>query len=1051
MSSFNLGSSADLIYVARTARFFAHSNTTGVVSMTRSYAMVVAVAVGIALMMGASSTLAQSSTASRFKPVARTGPMVTNRKPQSLLANDQIKVVVTMSIPSVAEVRAQAAGHVISQQDHDAIHAQIAQQHAAVEPMILSRGGRVLAHYQDALNGMKVQIARSEISGLSNLPGVVQVVGVPKYKINNAVSVPFIGAPEVWQGVPGFRGEHIKIAIIDTGIDYTHANFGGPGTVAAFAAAAATSTLPADPTMFGPNAPKVKGGTDLVGDDYDADNPASVPMPDPNPLDCNGHGSHVSGTAAGFGVTNDGATYHGPYDEAAYAGGFGIGPGVAPLADLYMVRVFGCSGATDVDADAIDWAVHNDMDVISMSLGAPYGTRTSALGTDADTLASDNAAKAGIVVVAAAGNNGTAPYITASPASATRAISVAAMNARQFLINGVRITLSSGGSGVGVNANDLPLPTGSVPALILTSTGGLGFGCNATDYPASGAAGAVVIVSRGNCTFDQKVANAQAAGAVALGVVNNTTGFYTPLLSNAEIPFIELQLSDAPLYLAAPSPTSASIVPANVRDSTFDIAAFFSSAGPRDGDGALKPNVTAPGVNVFSTNIGTGTGGTYDSGTSMATPHVAGVAALAKQAHKHWKEPGLREAVVETASPTALSDFAPRIEGAGLVQAVGATATNVTVHSDQDGEMGLLSFGVAELTGDYREERDLIVRNHEQMPATFTARATSPGGVPHTVELSNSTVSVRGHDENILRMTLSVPAATAGATHDALGNLIFDDASGVITLTPESSANNGVSLNLPYYLVTRARSDVDAEPRDGKNPSIRLTNRKGAIAGNGDFYAWGLTNPKTGTLDAALEPRAVGVQSNLISATDSVLVFAVNSYGRFSTAWDTDFEIYIDVNGDGVYDFVLYTADLGYAQTGQLNGQAATFLYNVATGTSIVEFLADAPTDGSIMEMPVLASDLGISPANPRFTYTMVSYDDSTGASESLTGTAGFNAFAPAISNAIFLPVAPNATVDVPVTIDPVESKITPPLGFMIVTEDNVSGASEANLLKLKF
>lgn len=1012
--------------------------------MTRSYAMIVAAIVSAALVMGTSGTLAQSSTATRFKPVARTGPIVTNGKPRSLLGQEQVKVVVTMSIPSVAEVRAQVAGHVISQQDHDAIHAQIAQQHEAVEPMILAHGGKVLAHYQDALNGMKVQIARSEISGLSNLPGVVQVVGVPKYKINNVVSVPFIGAPEVWQGVPGFRGEHVKIAIIDTGIDYTHANFGGPGTVAAFAAAAATSTLPADPTMFGPNAPKVKGGTDLVGDDYDADNPASVPMPDPNPLDCNGHGSHVSGTAAGFGVTNDGATYHGPYDEAAYADGFGIGPGVAPLADLYMVRVFGCSGATDVETDAIDWAVHNDMDVISMSLGSPYGTRTSA-----DAIASDNAARAGIVVVAAAGNQGTAPYITANPASATLAISAAAMNARQFLVNGVLITLSSGRSSEGVEAINLPLPTGKVPALVLTSGGALSLGCNATDYPASGAAGALVIVSRGNCTFDQKVANAQAAGAAVLGVVNNTAGFFTPLLTNAMIPFLALQLSDTPLYLAAPSPTSALMVAGIAPDATFDMAASFSSAGPRDGDGALKPNVTAPGVNVFSTNIGTGTGGTYDSGTSMATPHVAGVAALAKQAHKNWQEPGLREAVVETASPTALSDFAPRIEGAGLVQAVGATATNVTVHGDQDGEMGLLSFGVAELTGDYREERDLIVRNHEQLPATFTARATSPGGVPHTVQLSNSTVSVRGHEENIVRMTLSVPAATAGATHDALGNLILEDASGVITLTPESSANNGVSLNLPYYLVTRARSDVDAELRDGKNPSIRLTNRKGAIAGNGDFYAWGLTNPKTGTLDAAIEPRAVGVQSNVISATDSVLVFAVNTYGRFSTAENGEYNIYIDVNGDGVYDFILYEADLGFAQTGELNGQVATFLYNLATGTSIVEFLADAPTDGSIVEMPVLASDLGISPANPRFTYSMIAFDAT--ASESLTGTASFNAFAPAISNAIFLPVAPNATVDVPVTIDPVESKITPPLGFMIVTEDNVSGASEANLLTLKF
>jgi subtilisin family serine protease len=989
------------------------------------------------------AAIAQQAGASRFKAYSRSGPITAQRLPLSLLANERVKVVVTMSVESVAEVRARTAGHVISQQDHEAIHAQVAQQHATVEPMIVARGGTVLAHFHDALNGMKVEIARSEIAGLSSLPGIVQVVGVPKYNIRNVVSVPFIGAPEVWQGTPGFRGEHVKIAIIDTGVDYTHANFGGPGTAAAFLAAAATSTAPADPTLFGPNAPKVKGGTDLVGDDYNADIAGSVPVPDPNPLDCNGHGSHVSGTAAGFGVTNDGATYHGPYDEAAYTAGFGIGPGVAPLADLYMVRVFGCTGSTNVVAEAIDWAVHNDMDVISMSLGGAYGSRTNS-----DAIASDNAAKAGIIVVAAAGNAGPAPYITGAPASSSRAISVAAMNARAFLANGVHITLSSGGGANGVEANSLKLPTGTVPALILTTGGALSLGCNASDYPASGAAGALVIVSRGSCSFDQKVLNAQAAGAVALGVVNNGAGFFNPLIDKATIPFIELLKSDTATFVGAPSPISASVAPANVPDVTFRLAASFTSGGPRSGDGALKPNVAAPGVNVFSTNIGTGTGGTYDSGTSMATPHVAGVAALAVQAHKDWHEPGLRAAVVETASPTALPDYAPRIEGAGLVQAVGATATQVTVHGDEDGQLGLLSFGVAELTRNYREERDLIVRNHGRWPATFAATASSAGGVPHTVKLSSSTVSVRGHEENILRMSLAVPATTAGATHDASGNDLFNDASGVITLTPESSANNGVSLNLPYYLVTRARSNVDADLRGDENLRIRLSNRDGAISGNGDFYAWGLKNPKTGTIEAAFEPRAVGVQTNPISATDSVLVFAVNTYGRFSNPASGEYDIYIDVKGDGIYDFILFSADAGAVETGNANGQIGTFLVDLATGALIPEFLADAPTDGSTVLMPVFASDLGISPTSPRFTYTMNAFD-ANGAGESLTGTASFNAFAPAISNAMFVPVAPDTRVDVPVAIDPVEFQLTPALGFMVVTEDNLSGASEANLLKL--
>src|SRR5882762_800106 len=428
--------------------------------LRRCLGIVTAAVLAAGLAGSPSTASAQQSAVSRFKPLDHSGTLVSQKKPLSLLTNERVKVLVTMSAESVAEARARSPGHVISEQDHGAIHEQVAKQHSAIEPMLASRGATVLSRYHDALNGIKVEIARNEVAGLAALPGVVQVVPVPKYSIRNVVSVPFIGAPHVWQGTPAFRGEHIKIGIIDTGIDYTHANFGGPGTVAAFAAAAAASTAPADPTMFGPAAPKVKGGIDLAGDAYDADIPGSVPVPDPNPLDCNGHGSHVSGTAAGFGVANDGATYHGPYDEAAYAAGFGIGPGVAPLADLYMVRVFGCTGSTDVVTDAIEWAVHNDMDVISMSLGSPYGVTGSA-----DAIASDNASKAGIIVVAAAGNNGPAPYITGDPGTASHTISVAAMNARAFLANGVHITLSSGGGANGVEANDLKLPSGSVPAV----------------------------------------------------------------------------------------------------------------------------------------------------------------------------------------------------------------------------------------------------------------------------------------------------------------------------------------------------------------------------------------------------------------------------------------------------------------------------------------------------------------------------------------------------------------------------------------------------------
>ena len=317
----------------------------------------------------------------------------------------------------------------------------------------------MLAELQWAYNGIKVRIARKDVPALATLPNVVAVRGIQLQTPGNETSVPFLGVPgDVWEDL-GRTGDGIKIAVIDTGFDYTHANFGGPGTVAAYNAAnAADTTLgPEDAPWFGANAPKVKGGWDFVGDAYDAaaddGSPALTPHPDPDPLDCvytdgsSGHGSHVSGTATGFGVLADGTTYHGPYDSSTYDNDFLIGPGVAPEADLYGLRVFGCEGSTDVTTEAIEWAVENHMDVINMSLGSPFGR-----SDDPSAVASTNAAAAGVVVVTSAGNNGPSPYITGSPGTATGAIATAAVDSTQNFI-GVRLALNTGTSIVTISAN----------------------------------------------------------------------------------------------------------------------------------------------------------------------------------------------------------------------------------------------------------------------------------------------------------------------------------------------------------------------------------------------------------------------------------------------------------------------------------------------------------------------------------------------------------------------------------------------------------------------
>jgi subtilisin family serine protease len=999
-----------------------------------------------ALTLAAPAVLAADATA-RFKPLS--GPVAAKGlKPLSIDGTTPVKVVVQMQSESVAEARARVATRALTADEERSVVATARREHAAIHGAIQGLGGRVVAEYQHALNGVAVSIPRHQVASLATLPGVVAVRPVTTFRVSNAVSVPYLNAPAVWAGHPALKGEGVKIAIIDTGIDYTHADFGGPGTPAAYAAAAATSTLPADPALFGPNAPKVKGGIDLVGDAYNADDPTTAPVPDPNPLDCYGHGTHVAGSAAGFGVAG-GATYGGPWTPAAYTTtSFDVGPGVAPKADLYAVRVFGCAGTTNVVTDAIEWAVANHMDVISMSLGSPFGTADSA-----DAVAARNAARAGITVIAAAGNEGPSPYITGTPASGDHVISAAAMDAREFFPNGVRVTLSSG-SADGLEANSAPLPAGTVPVVVLKSGSGLALGCpDATgaypDYPANVPAGALVILSRGSCTFVAKAQGAALAGASAIAVVNNAAGFVNPSIPGVTLPFIVLQLADTPTFLAAGP--SGSVMAANVPNPAFETVAGFSSGGPRFGDNAFKPNVTAPGVGINSAAVGTGNAGVVESGTSMATPHVAGVAALTRQAHPTWDRKAIEQAIVETANPGLLTGGDPRLTGAGVVQPVGATTTSV-VASDEHGNPSL-SFGFEESTRDYVGHETLTVRNLGRGRARYNVSyspAATATGVPHTLTLSRTSISIEGNESEDLEVTLKVPAATVGGTHDAGYNLRYADAAGYLVLTPASGS--APALSVPYYLTTRARSNLAADlvgSLSARHPAagVRLSNRGGALPATADFYAWGLSSRPQG--DPFFDTRAVGVQSNLAGG-DSLLVFAVNTWTKFPNPAVAEWDVLIDVNGDGAPDFVLFTGDHGVwtSAAGTPDGVTIVLLYQIATQSLSLVAYADAATDGSTVLMPVWASALGVTAANPAFSYQVQYFNNLSGAGYAMPGSAAFNAFTPSITNAAYYTVPAGASGTVPVAIDPTQWATTPALGLMIVSQDNASGAPQAELLR---
>ena len=169
--------------------------------------------------------------------------------PRSLSA-EPTTVVVRLNGKSVAQAQADA-GRKLTASEKNQIKGQLKASQDALVPQIQAAGGTVLAQFQGALNGIKVQIAGSKQAQLAALPGVNGLLPVHEDVPENAVSVPYIGAPIVWSAPTNYRGESIKIGVIDSGIDYTHANFNGPGTVAAYAAADATDTAPANPLYFG--------------------------------------------------------------------------------------------------------------------------------------------------------------------------------------------------------------------------------------------------------------------------------------------------------------------------------------------------------------------------------------------------------------------------------------------------------------------------------------------------------------------------------------------------------------------------------------------------------------------------------------------------------------------------------------------------------------------------------------------------------------------------------------------------------------------------------
>lgn len=1035
---------------------------------------ILAIAGAIALSIPATAAMAappspDNGPAARFETTPR-GATGANFVPASVAADGTVDVIVQMSGDPTSVVQAKQ-GRKLTAAERDSVKGTLKKQQDAIIGAIASKGGKVVAQMQSAYNGIQVSVPHKAVDAIAALPNVVAVYPARTYTLDNAVSVPFLGVPDVWQNT-GFTGRNVKVGIIDTGIDYTHANFGGPGTVAAYTAAHANETQPADPALFGPTAPRVKGGTDLVGDSYNAD-PASAtyqptPHPDANPLDCQGHGSHVAGTAAGDGVNPDGSTYTGPYDSSTPAKSFKIGPGVAPQSDLYAIRVFGCEGSTDVVVPAIDWAVDHGMDVINMSLGSSFGGPG-----DADAVAASNAVGAGVVVVASAGNSGPNPYIVGSPSTGDGVISVAAVDSTATFPGA---NVATGGKNVSaINANGASLAGLPQMAVVrLTDDPNTAeneaLGCSTEAYTKAGVVpgGNQLAVSlRGTCARVAKAIFAQKAGAAAALMINTSTDyppFEGAILSNPDtgeaytvtIPFLGVRSTDASAFVSG---NPAAVTAADLANPGFRGYASFSSGGPRNGDSGLGVDVAAPGVSIRSTAVGTGSDSEVLSGTSMAAPHVTGVAALAVQAHPTWSGNDVAQAVVSTADPSKVAHQKLTLGGVGLVNAAGVVATQVTASGDTytttDGKLSqtALNFGFQESAQGFKGTKTVQLTNHGDSPVTYTPTAeASTQSRAATVTFSVPSITVPAH--GTAKFSVSLSAAPSAVPTSTAGTFGFYEISGDVLLTSGSSA-----LRVPYLLVPRSLSRVAAQvsgrwtTNADSSKAITLRNPGAALSGQTDAYTWGLSDPRdVSSSDTGYDVRAVGVQSWDVGGGDQLLVFAVNTWKKWNNAAENEFDIDLDTNGDGAADHIVFSADYGQVTSGTPDGRTGVFVYDIATGAlGSTGFLASAPTDSSTALLPVFASDLGLSSTNGTFSYAAVGFSSVNGGSDGVAGVAAYNPWTPALSFGDGGPaVAPGATQQLNVALSASAFAAQKPLGVMTVVPDNAAGESEALLTPVK-
>jgi minor extracellular serine protease Vpr len=932
-------------------------------------------------------------------------------------------------------------------------------QQSKVALSLASVGAEELARVHVAHNAIAVRVDASQLEQIALIPGVAKVRPVINYEMTLSETVPYVGGTAVQQS--GRDGTGITVAVLDSGIDYTHRNLGGAGTLAAYAAAhGGPAGDPLSTTLDGlfPT-DKVIGGFDFVGEGW----PTTARTEDPDPIDFQGHGTHVADIIAGKSLD-------------------GTHVGMAPGAKLLGIRV--CSAiATSCNGIAlllaVDFALDpnndNDLsdaaDIIHLSLGSDYGQIEDDL-----TAALEDAVDLGIVVVASAGNGSNKPYVVGSPSIGPGIISVAQTQVPSA--NAIPLVVNSPASIAGVYGNTATVEWSPVGAGVTGNVAFIGRGCPAGSVaPGSPAdpilnspAGKIALIDRGACSVSLKVDYAVDNGAIGvlIGLVapGDAVSFsfgggdsFAPTL------VIQQVLSNAiKARLTAGDTVNVSISPANAIPLVGSMAST-SSRGPSVLQ-TIKPEIGAPGASV-SAQVGTGDGETAFGGTSGAAPMVSGASALLLQAFPNRTPIQIKSMLMNSANTQVFTNPALLPGGLAPITRIGAGELRVdraiglkAIAWNPETESAALSFGQLEVPFDgVVLARKVRVENFTNSTRTYSIARSfryaddAASGAVTVIAPGSVSVGPKGKKEFLVSLlikgsklpTWTLNGGPGGGDGAALNGPEYD---GYITLTSGSE-----KLSLPWHVLPRKASATVASPlvRTGRSSTLKLLNLG---VETGDFDVFSLTGqspripreelPAPGDNFEIIDLQSVGVRHLPAAVFGSdFLEFAISTFGRRAHPnYPAEFDIYIDNNNDGTPDFVVFNAENGgFSAT----GQNAVFVAKLPSGAGTAFFFTDADLDSGNAILTVPMSAVGVQPGTT-FGFSIFAFDNyitgaQTDAVENMLFTPGNARFG--VTGLPFGTVAPRSFATVPVTTATVPDAGSTESGLLLMYRRNTLLESE--------